>query len=84
MQLMQSYSAAEKVRWALGAKLPAYELPNIIPDLRRYFFGIEGAGGLNSFLVGLEKIDAVGADFQMMLKIPLAARAQFIVNVCEQ
>jgi hypothetical protein len=49
----------------------AQKVQNISLYFRGNFFRPDGSGYRDSFLIGIQEMDAVRADAQMLLKIPL-------------
>ena len=59
------------------------KVQDIILYSRRNFFRTEGAGDRDGFLVGIQEINAVLADPQMLLKISFDIGAQVVVQIVE-
>jgi hypothetical protein len=73
-------------RSGMGAGLPhpsAQKVQNIILYFRGNFFRTDGTGDRDGFLIGIQEMNTVRTDPQMLLKISLDTGPQVVVQIVE-
>ena len=61
----------------------AEKIYNVIPYIRRHFFGAQRPGGCQGFFVSVEETNAVGANVKVSLEIAHDGSTERIVQVPE-